>query len=231
MKIVILAAMGKELKMIEAAMDGAEKSETDGIDIIEGKIGNHDIIAAQCGIGKVNSAMRAYKMIERFSPDLVVNSGVAGGADLSMKVGTVLVADRIVYHDVWCGPGTEYGEADGCPLYFMADSRVVRLSGATEDGNLRKGLICTGDIFVSKEEEVRNIKSKFPDALAVDMESASIAQVCHMTGTPVAVIRIVSDTPGSGDNISQYKNFWNEAPEKSFEIVKSVISRLDNGNI
>ena len=58
------------------------------------------------------------------------------------------------------------------------------------------------------------------------MESASIAQACHMAGVPVAVIRVVSDTPGSGDNISQYKNFWSEAPEKTFRVISEIVSRL-----
>ena len=199
MKIAILAAMDKELRLIENALENRSESETEGVRIVEGKIGRHSVIASKCGIGKVNSALRTHIIIEKFHPDLVLNSGVAGGADLSMEIGTVLVADSIAYHDVWCGPGTDPGQADGCPLYFEAYKEVVG---------------------------IEEIKGKFPQALAVDMESASIAQACHMAGVPVAVIRVVSDTPGSGDNISQYKNFWSEAPEKTFRVISEIVSRL-----
>lgn len=226
MKIAILAAMDKELRLIENALENRSESETEGVRIVEGKIGRHSVIASKCGIGKVNSALRTHIIIEKFHPDLVLNSGVAGGADLSMEIGTVLVADSIAYHDVWCGPGTDPGQADGCPLYFEADKEVVGIAGSLEMPGLRKGLICTGDEFISKASEIEEIKGKFPQALAVDMESASIAQACHMAGVPVAVIRVVSDTPGSGDNISQYKNFWSEAPEKTFRVISEIVSRL-----
>lgn len=125
MKIAILAAMDKELRLIENALENRSESETEGVRFVEGRIGRHSVIASKCGIGKVNSALRTHIIIEKFHPDLVLNSGVAGGADLSMEIGTVLVADSIAYHDVWCGPGTDPGQADGCPLYFEADKEVV----------------------------------------------------------------------------------------------------------
>lgn len=226
MKIAVLAAMDKELSLIESAMGHGVKDKIGDVEVTIGKIAGHEVIASRCGIGKVNSALRAAKVIETFHPEMVINSGVAGGADLSMKIGTVLVADRAAYHDVWCGPGTEYGQADGCPLYFGMHPEVLKIAEEENSDIVRTGLICTGDKFISTEDEIREIKSKFPDALAVDMESASIAHSCLMHGVPAAIIRVVSDTPGSGDNISQYKNFWSEAPEKSFTVLRQIISRL-----
>ena len=70
---------------------------------------------------------------------------------------------------------------------------------------------------MSTPAEIAFIRSYFPDVKAVDMESAAIAQVCMMTGTPFGIVRVVSDTPGEGENISQYKNFWSEAPEKNVQ--------------
>ncbi len=67
----------------------------------------------------------------------------------------------------------------------------------------------------------------YPDALACDMESASIAQACNDCGVPFAVVRVVSDTPGQADNISQYQNFWTEAPEKTFKSVKAIIENIE----
>ncbi|MDE6424322.1 MAG: 5'-methylthioadenosine/S-adenosylhomocysteine nucleosidase, partial [Muribaculaceae bacterium] len=165
------------------------------------------------------------RMIETIKPDLVINSGVAGGA--GVPIGTLLVADRVAYDDVWCGPSTEYGQADGCPLFFTPGKNVIDLvTTLFSKDSYRFGLICTGDKFISTSEEISFIRGHFPDVAAVDMESASIAQTCYLTSTPFNIIRVVSDTPGEGENLAQYENFWTEAPEKTFEALKTIISHI-----
>lgn len=226
MKIAILAAMDKELQLLLAQMDNVTEVEDEGLRVFRGTIGSHTIAAAKCGIGKVNSAISTYRLIRNEQPDIVINSGVAGGADTSMEIGTVLVPTEVSYHDVWCGPGTEYGAADGFPCRMVPDSRVTdaarRLFGA--DPSVRFGLICSGDKFISTPEEIEEIKRHFPDALACDMESAAIAQTCGMLGVPFAILRVVSDTPGSGHNIDQYQDFWTKAPERTFAALREVIT-------
>lgn len=225
MKILILSAMDKEKNLLASLLNNLKEESFDEISVLTGKIGDKDVYLAKCGIGKVNSALNTYRLITAIKPDLVINSGVAGGAGI--PVGSILIAERIAYDDVWCGPGTEYGETDGYPLYFTPSEKVISIAKAKLDkSNIVVGLICSGDIFISTHEEIVFIRSHFPDVKAVDMESASIAQACAMTGTPVSVIRVVSDTPGEGENLSQYKNFWAEAPKKTFETVKTVIENL-----
>jgi len=227
MKILILAAMDKEKELLLLILDGAQRYESAGLEYHMGKVGGHDVAVAKCGIGKVNSALRCHILIEEIHPDMVINSGVAGGADASMKIGSVLVADRVAYHDVWCGPGTDYGAADGLPQIMEPDSMLIATAKSRLSGNdVRYGLICSGDKFISKGEEVAEIKSHFPEALACDMESASIAQTCILHGIPFGIVRVVSDTPGQGENISQYKNFWSEAPAKTFHTVETIIENL-----
>lgn len=227
MKIAILSAMDKELDLVLGLMDNVTKVDAEGVKAYKGRISSHDVVAAKCGIGKVNSALNTFRIIKSFEPVLVINSGVAGGADPSMRVGTLLVADGVAYHDVWCGPGTEEGTADGFPRIMSPDSEVVEAARATLDSeNLRFGLIASGDRFISKVEEVENIKRIFPEALACDMESASIAQTCISCGVPFAIVRVVSDTPGQAENISQYQNFWSDAPELTFEALKSILTSI-----
>lgn len=227
MKIGILAAMDKEVALLLPLLQERKDIEYCGRKAYIGLIGKHEVCVMKCGIGKVNAALNAFRLIAEFNPDIIINSGVAGGADPSMKVGSVLVAEEASYHDVWCGPGTEWGEMDGMPKRFMMDSRVIDACRHLDDvENLRFGLICSGDRFVSSAEEVENIKKVYPDALACDMESAAIAHVCHDCKVPFAVIRVVSDTPGQADNISQYKNFWKEAPEKTFHALNAVLGSL-----
>ena len=230
MKICIIAAMNKEVDLLLLQMkDYAERRVSD-FTVYEGSIGDKDVTVAQCGIGKVNAALRTMAVISECRPDMIINSGVAGGTDASMHIADVLVVDRVAYHDVWCGPGTVTGAADGCPLYFTSDTKALHMMDeiAREEGgeNIRFGLLCSGDRFISKPEEVAKIKSDFPDALGCDMESAAIAQTCYKAGIPFIIVRVMSDMPGGGDNISEYTNFWGEAPSRTFETVSKLIGRL-----
>lgn len=217
--------MDKEMQLIQNILDEKTEVTVKGISLLSGKIGKHSVYAGKCGIGKVNAAVNTFKLIEAIQPELIINSGVAGGAGIA--VGSVVIADRVAYDDVWCGPGTQYGEADGCPLYFTPSVDIIDLAkNVVKDSYIKFGLICSGDKFISTPEEIRFIRSHFPYVLAVDMESAAVAQVCYLTSTPFNIVRVVSDTPGEGENLAQYQNFWNEAPQKTFKIVKDLIENL-----
>lgn len=222
MKILILAAMDKEINLLVNILQNENEIELNGFKIWTGNVKTHSIFISKCGIGKVNSALNTLSLIQQIKPDLVINSGVAGGA--GCPIGSVIIADKVVYHDVWCGPGTLYGQADGIPL-FMTPSETV--SGIADTLGIKKGLICSGDKFISTAEEIKFIKSHFPDVKAVDMESASIAQTCFLNDIPFAIIRVVSDTPGGGENISQYQNFWENAPLKTFDILNTILESLN----
>lgn len=228
MKIAILAAMSKELNLLLPLFEDLTEEETDGHRWYRGHYAGHELALMQCGIGKVNSALNTYRIIHSFRPELVINSGVAGGCDRSMKIGSLFIAETVAYHDVWCGPGTIPGAADGFDCLMKADSRVIDIAHRLFDNQEKNrfGLICSGDAFISKAEEVERIKSIFPDALACDMESASIAQTCIGSGVPFAIVRVVSDTPGSGENVEQYRNFWTEAPERTFSAVRQILEHL-----
>lgn len=95
-----------------------------------------------------------------------------------------------------------------------------------EGDTVKHGLICSGDIFVSDPEIVARIRTLYPDVDAVDMESAAIAQVCFLRNVPFACMRVISDTPGADDNISQYQNFWEEAPRHTFDMLRHIIHEL-----
>lgn len=225
MKILLLAAMEKEINLLTNILENIEINEkTDGR-YWQGTVEDNHIIICKCGIGKVNSALNASLQIQKFKPDLVINSGVAGGA--GNPIGSVIIADKVSYHDVWCGPGTEYGQADGFPLYMLPDQNILKLAEQLDiDKSVSQGLICSGDKFISTAEEIAFIRSKFPEVKAVDMESASIAQTCIFYGIPFAIIRVVSDTPGEGENIAQYKDFWEKAPQKTFDVISKILKVL-----
>ena len=228
MRILILTAMHKEWELVSRLINEPtllpSYDETDDNKVLSGSVGKNQIILAKCGIGKVNAALNTFLLIQKYHPDLVINTGVAGG--INAPIGTMLLADKVCYHDVWCGPGTVTGQADGLPLYMIPSLNLINdlKSDSSLVNNFITGLICSGDRFISKPEEVKEIRELYPEAKAVDMESAAVAHACMMTKTPFLIIRIVSDTPGEGENIEQYKDFWTKAPEKTFSLIKEIIS-------
>ncbi len=225
MKIGIIVAMRKELDLLLPLLQDSEESRMGGFEFHCGKVGRHDVMVMQCGIGKVNAAMGALMLVNNFAPNYVINSGVAGGADLKVGVMDVVAGARVAYHDVWCGPESEVGRVQGLPLYFEGASRLLELLPERED--IHKGLICSGDQFIDKMDEVKRIKGLFPDALAVDMESGAIAQVCNLSNVPFLALRVISDSPGaSHDNTRQYLDFWTDAPQETFILVKDIINKL-----
>ena len=225
MKIGIIVAMSKELALLTPLLENELATTIDCYEFITGHIGQHEIIAMECGIGKVNAAMGTYALLSHFSLNLVLSTGVAGGADPSANVMDVVIADRIAYHDVWCGPETIPGQAAGMPVFFTSCPDVTAL--LPESDSVKHGLLCSGDMFIDSIEQVREIKRKFSDPLAGDTEAAANAHVCFKKGVPFFCMRVISDSPGAGhNNAVQYDNFWTAAPEHTFALVKKLLLAL-----
>lgn len=191
-----------------------------------GHAGGHDIVVCRCGIGKVNAAIGALTMIEHFSPSVIINTGVAGGTTAATHPLDVVVATGVGYHDVWCGPGTTPGAVQDMPAIYATDPAITALPCLSPTATVHHGVIASGDMFISDEEQVRRIQRVCPGAIACDMESGAIAQTCYVRGVPFACIRVISDTPGQADNIAQYSNFWADAPHRTFDLVRRVIDSL-----
>ena len=231
MKIGVLTAMTSEFEQLASLLAGAHKHAEGGFSYLVGTLGANEIVLLQCGIGKVNAAVGTAELVRTFAPDAVVSTGVAGGIDACLGVMDVVVSSSIVYHDVWCGMGCEYGQIQGMPAIFAAGERLWKTAFSLNDveGNNTKihaGLICTGDQFITNRDELDKIKTNFPAGLAVDMESAAIAQVCYIYGVPFVSFRIISDTPGVDKHIEQYENFWGEMADRSFGVTRLFLSNL-----
>ena len=227
MKIGVIVAMRTEFELISALMEYKTERTIGGISFQEGNIADRSVVLAKSGIGKVCSAMGTMEMIRSFTPDCIINTGVAGGIDTSLQVMDVVVGKEIVYHDVWCGEGNEYGQVQGMPSLYFADPRLYGIAMRMKsDVRLAGGLICSGDRFITDKEELKDIKDKFPQGLAVDMESCSIAQVCYMYAVPFLSFRVISDTPGVERHAEQYRDFWTTAPQKSFRLFRQLMAEI-----
>ena len=219
----IIVAMGSELKMLLAEMSSVTEETANGTTYYKGNIGSRDIVAMQCGIGKVNAAVGALTLIKRYSPEAIINTGIAGGTGGGADILDVVVGTEVGYHDVWCGPGNAPGQVQGLPERFAG---ATAMFGITQDTpGVKLGLIASGDRFVSTPEELAALLATQPRAIACDMESGAIAQVCHLKQIPFLAIRVVSDTPGTENHLDQYLDFWNVAPSRTFGILRQLLSR------
>ena len=227
MKIGIIAAMSSEYKQVAQLLEN-KKEYAEGIyEYTEGTIKHNTIILTKCGIGKVNAAVGAVELIRTFQPDCIISTGVAGGIDKCLKVMDVVASAQIVYHDVWCGEGNAYGQIQGMPTFFEGNKTLFDCAITLDtETPIHGGLICSGDKFITDREELDVIKGNFPEGLAVDMESGSIAQVCHIYKVPFISFRIISDTPGAENHWEQYTNFWGEMADRSFGVTKAFLESL-----
>ncbi len=226
MNIGIIVAMDKELSLLLPKVDKCSRTTVNDTIFYTGQMGRHTITAMKCGIGKVNAAIGALTLIENFHPALVINSGVAGGTGHGAGILDVVVASEVAYHDVWCGPGTIDGQAADCPARFAGAITETMLADMGISEKIKTGLIASGDIFVSREDDIKRILALYPEAIAVDMESAAIAHVCHLKNVPFVCIRVISDTPGAADNIAQYENFWDDAPKQTFDVLSNIVQSI-----
>lgn len=225
MKIGIIVAMESELQMLLPLVEDIKETSVNGYLIRRGWMGDNEVAIMQTGIGKVNAAVGAISLIDSFGPDLVVNTGIAGGTGQGADILDVVIADRIGYHDVYCGPGNARGQVQGLPeLFPCLGDKLVNLGAVSGNPAVKRGLIASGDLFVSTPEELKAVLAVRPEAIAVDMESGAIAQVCCLRNVPFLAIRVVSDTPGVENHHAQYSEFFTIAPRSTFEVVRALLS-------
>ena len=232
MKIGIIVAMDKEFAQLKAILSNTETEHFNHKDFVTGQLGEKKIILQQCGIGKVNSAIGAVEMINHYHPDLVISSGCAGGADTSLEVTDVVVATECAYHDAYCGDEVAFGQIIGMPARFKAPTELIEKALSLnnlpdcKDLHVKAGLTVSGEWFVNSREKMREIMAHFPEATAVDMESCSIAQTCHVYGVDFISFRIVSDVPLKDHKAQMYFDFWDKMAEGSFDVTREYLKRL-----
>ncbi len=233
-RVAIIVALDREfeqiISLLESGVERSVESElAKSFSYVEGRVGELIVGVAKSGVGKVCSALSAAELIKNFLPDCLINTGVGGAIDPSLKLMDVVFSTRTAYHDVWCGEG-EMGQVQGFPLYFESSKELSEIaSHLKSETPIHTGLIVSGDRFIDSRAEQERIKLLFPEALVVDMEGASIAQTCHIYGIPFISMRIVSDTPGSSeDNFAQYSDFWRSVAENSFAICHTFLEAIGN---
>lgn len=207
MTLAILSALADEQRGLIEQLHQPEQTFHAGREFWQGQLQNHQVVLALSRIGKVAAATTATALIERFGATRIVFIGVAGGIGPAVQVGDMVVADQLVQHDLDASPLFPrfevpfYGQSCFTADPFLTEQLLLACRNAMlalgEPGSVHQGLLASGDQFVSCLQACHSLRSALGlaghNALAVEMEGAAVAQVCHDYRLPFAAVRTISD--------------------------------------
>lgn len=224
--IGIIGAMDVEVNGLASMLEDRVDETIGGLVFHTGTMFGKKIVLAKCGIGKVFAAIATEAMILRYSPALILNSGVGGALAHGLSCGDVVIASSLVQHDMDTSAiGDPVGLVSGInKVFFEADKRATDMlfSGATELGiKASLGIVASGDKFIADKADKERIRNLF-SADACEMEGAAIAQTAFVNSTPFAVVRAISDSADEGASLD-YPTFLKIAAENSKQITLSFI--------
>lgn len=230
MKIGIIGAMEQEVAILKEALTNRTEESKGGCTFYSGELNGVDIVLLQSGIGKVAASVGTALLIEVYAPDMIINTGSAGGFDSSLNLGDVVVSTEVRHHDADVTAfGYEMGQMAGQPAAFKADEKLMEIAekaiAMKEGQHSVRGLICTGDAFVCSDEKKAYIRQYFPSVVAVEMEAAAIAQTCHQFQIPFVVVRAISDVADKASPMS-FEEFLPLAAKSSSEMVSNMVALL-----
>lgn len=224
--IGIIGAMAVEVDAIKASLEKCEIKKVSGIEFCRGYLDGKETVVAQCGIGKVFAALCAEAMINTYSPECIINTGVAGC--LSEKLGTtdIAISKSVVHHDMDTSHiGDPVGLVSGINLVEIPADKALadELAAIVEKNGINyvKGIIASGDQFVCTQERKDFIKNTF-GAVACEMEGAAIGQVCYVNEVPFVILRAISDN-ADGTSDVDFPTFAAEAAKNSIKIVTEFV--------
>lgn len=221
--IGIIGAMDEEITIIASEMIDLKEYDINNIKFYKGKIYDKDIVLVKSGIGMVNASITTTLLFKEFGVDKILFSGVAGSLNRNVNVGDIVIADSLVEY---LFDATEFGYDIGTiprmdTSIFRSDLLLNKIKNILKNDNIYYGKILSGDKFVSNLLEKEKLGEKF-NALAVDMESASVAHCAHVLGIEFAVIRSISDSLNSS-SVMEYTKFVNLAANNSKNIILKIL--------
>ena len=232
MKAGIIGAMEQEVTLLRDKIENRETLSIAGCEIYTGTLNGVEVALLKSGIGKVSAAMGTALLLERCRPDMVINTGSAGGLASSLKVGDIVVSDEVRYHDADVTAfGYGPGQMAGCPAAFPGDEKLIAAAeSCIQQLNLHavRGLVVSGDAFINGAEPLARIRATFPQAIAVEMEATAIGHVCHQFATPFVVIRAISDVADQESHLS-FEEFLSVAAKQSSLLVETLLGQLARG--
>lgn len=230
--VAIIGAMDCEIGKIIDNLQNVRVEENKNFKIYKGEFKENTYIVLKCGVGKVNAALNTQYIIDKYNPEFILNTGIAGGINPDLNIYDIVVGEKLLQHDF---DATALGYAKGymCngikpdePTIYYSDKELIKLfteAYAKLDTNSKivTGTIATGDMFVSSNEKKKELRELF-NADAAEMEAASIAQTANLNSVPCLVIRIIADL--ADENASELnKATEKELGEHSAKTISSLL--------
>ena len=235
-RLAVVGAMHEEIAALRPCLEGLRTERRAGRDFHFGRLDGHDVILVRCGIGKVAAATTTAVLLDAFDAAALLFTGVAGGLGDGVRVGDIVVATTLLQHDMnaeplfprWEVPLTGRARFDADPAWTARLAQASRALTATGShaaaATLHQGLVLSGDRFVATGAESNQLRALLPDALAVEMEGAAVAQVCHDFGRPFGVVRTVSDRADDAAHGDFQRFVRDVAAPYSRDIVRAALS-------
>ncbi|MDD3403878.1 MAG: 5'-methylthioadenosine/adenosylhomocysteine nucleosidase [Hespellia sp.] len=227
--IGIIGAMDEEVADLKGVMLVEETVELASMTFFKGMIVEKQVVIVRSGIGKVNAAVCAQILVDKFGVDMIINTGVAGSLNAKLNIGDMVISTDALHHDM---DATKFGDPLGQvprmdTLAFPADERLVGLAKdvnetVNPDIQTYVGRVVSGDQFIASAEQKERIVKHF-DAYCTEMEGAAIAQVAYLNQVSYVIIRAISD---KADNSAQedYPVFVKKAIEHSVRLLIGLLA-------
>ncbi|WP_271460753.1 5'-methylthioadenosine/S-adenosylhomocysteine nucleosidase [Pantoea leporis] len=232
MKVGIIGAMEQEVTLLRDKIENRQTLTLAGCEIYTGTLNSVEVALLKSGIGKVAAALGTTLLLQLCKPDVVINTGSAGGLAPTLKVGDIVVSDEVRYHDADVTAfGYEPGQMASCPAAFVADDKLIAAAEMVIkqlDLNAVRGLVVSGDAFINGAAPLERIRTTFPQAIAVEMEATAIGHVCHQFKVPFVVVRAISDVADQESHLS-FDEFLSVAAKQSSLMVENLLVQLARG--
>lgn len=229
-KIALIGAMNEEIELLVSHMTNVRETIKAGITFREGSYFGKQVVVCRTGVGKVNAAVTTQILIDSFGVEAIIFTGVAGALDPELNIGDLVISSECMQHDM---DVTALGFARGVIPYeaksvFEADRKLVELAVASGEklfaGKVKKGRVLSGDQFIASREVVASLYQEL-DGVCVEMEGASVAQVCSMNAIPYVVLRSMSDKADGSAHVN-FAEFTIQASENSYKMVEDIVKHL-----
>lgn len=242
--IAIISAMPEEMQSLLEKLQIKQTLIKGKRTFYQGLLFDTEVVIVFSRWGKVAAATTVTQLLNSFPISQVIFSGVAGGLTPHLNIGDIVIGTSLIQYDMDASPlypameipllgVTAFETADTSQLkraaeYFLADysklfSKQTREDYKIKTPRIHQGLIVSGDHFVNSIDKIKEITSKLPDALCVEMEGAAVAQVCYEYDIPFQIIRILSDKANDNSHID-FPKFANEVAGKyALEILRNYL--------
>lgn len=231
--IGIIGAMDEEINNLKELITDVQVSTVASMDFYQGKLSGNDVVVVRSGIGKVNAAICAQILIDKFDVSVIINTGIAGSLNADINIGDIVLSKDALEHDM---DATSFGyDLAVIPRMqesvFKGDEYLIDLTKKVCEENIKDinvfvGRVVTGDQFISDKNKKNWLVENFKGD-CTEMEGAAIAHTAYLNNVPFLIIRAISDKADDSAQMD-YPTFEAMAILNSVKILTSMVEKINN---